>query len=190
MKLVRVTGWAREKVKSDDCYLKWLASLGDQALIAIQEFQPAGEGLLPLPFECWQYTCGRVYGQQVIVKGDVLPLDRDAGYLTYHGGGEWGKVFPARIVPLHSELGLQDVGDMCVSDTPMYEPHFIGATRHLYLVEHCQHYGKVRYSFKQHYPRHYLIDCNQGCIAHCFSSDFEPLGIEGATYLYSRDLVI
>lgn len=135
-------------VMSDADYINWVNSIGsEQQICLLQEFHPASDMILDIDKEYWEYkyfrVCrdenGNLHGWD---RFEPTPLKND-GRLCYWGAqsregndGLWGKVFPDRIVPIHSEIlisitweewkNLPSLNLYTETDIPLYEPKWCG----------------------------------------------------------------
>lgn len=182
------TGWTREKVRTESDYQGWLDSLVDGDEVLLQQFHPAERQsiVLGMPFERWQFERVRVMGAVVISRGHSYPISRAKGIATYYGGEEWGQTFPARLVPCHGDMPVDELGRSAWGHMPIYEPLFLGCYRHFFLVSRSARHEVFK--FADNY-RHYFKDVERGRLLVVFSEDdFEgmPALTEGVQYLYAE----
>ena len=192
---IYTTGWTREKLKSSEQYQAWLASLKDRDTVALQQFLPASDSCLSMPFERWLFTKGTVGGIDVgeawlrfNERGHTQPVRRDGIACFWNRDREWGEVFPARIIPLHSDLGLHDgqSGKFVSGHAPVYEPEFFHNYRHVFFVGHGKDFYARQQSLRNRFPRNYSLDVDDGVIVHVFSRDDFEDEIPGVRYCYSK----
>ncbi|MGL5059397.1 MAG: hypothetical protein ACRC62_05390 [Microcoleus sp.] len=135
-------------VMSDADYINWLNSIGsEQQICLLQEFHPASDMILDINKEYWSYKYFRVHrdknGKLHGWEGfEPQPL-REDGRCCYYGGEDsgdnkhlCGKVFAARIVPLHHEIlptrTWDEIRDLPArngfteTEIPLYEPKWCG----------------------------------------------------------------
>lgn len=191
MQLTYTTGWAINKVKTEQDYLDWLASLQDGDQVLFQSFNPASDSALDWPMELWFFELSKVWGNQ-IVNSDNNPIIREKGVATYwNSDDEWGKVFPARIVPVCSDFqSLKNLGDKTAAQRPIYEPRYYHNYRHVF------HSSWRGYSYKRGYgalqkqfPVSYKQECDTGLIINVFDSTYPDelvVDIPDVSYLYSK----
>ena len=156
--MIYTTGWTREKVKDEYAYQQWLDSICDNDDVLLQQFHPAHghNAVLTSPYEVWQFERVIIYGNKAHSSGgDSYPINLETGKACYWDyQTDWGNVFPARLVPCHSDLPANEVGKSVWGHHPVYEPHFFGCYRHHAIA----HYGKdfnrrLNYKFDYHYWR-------------------------------------
>lgn len=186
------TGWTREDIKTETAYAAWLKTLKNGDEVLYQQFHPAGSegGILDLPFERWEFERVRVWDAVLCsVGGNDHPFNPEDGKGRYWGSEtEWGNVFPARIVPLHSDLPAKELGDSVYGHHPVYEPLFFGSYRHHALLPYGANFGIRQCTHK--IERHYWREVNGGKMI-VFFSEVEPGNLqlpEGFQYLFSEYL--
>jgi hypothetical protein len=186
--MIYTTGWAKKEVDSEYKYLSWLSSLKDGDKVIQQQFFPAGkEGcILDMPYERWWFELGTVRGNMWITQGESAPVDRSTGKFKYYDGDkDWGNVFPARLIPLHHDIPVHNIGGRVVGYHPVYEPLFLGCYRHIFKVSYGPNYNRrLNHGFDHYYYR----DVEQGTLMIVFSElDDENIPTpDGWQYLYSE----
>lgn len=195
MNFVYTTPWMREQVKTPEAYQEWLATLQNDDRVLLQSFSPPTFSGYPL--ERWEFELARVSGKRLLVP-DSKPLNRSRGTITYwNTDADWGDVFPARIVPCHSQLicaQTREVGGVVYGHYPVYEPDFLGCLRHVYRVNPGGASKRQGYSvLRELFPRNYRLEVANGVeIVHCFSAllvkELPKVDHPLVDYLYSERL--
>ena len=180
-KIVQITPRHREDVDSQAKYDSWLSTVKDGSEVLLQEFQQSGS-LFDFNFEHWIFTKGRIYQDQYFIGGGRSePFDPSTGRAKcWSGKNGMFPVFPTRILPIHSELDahvVKEIGDVFISDRPLYEPLFINQYRHVFRADSR---SNTYYKFMLQYPHSYLHDYK-------YSSDkfieiFTERDIDGVKY--------
>jgi hypothetical protein len=186
--MIYTTGWTREKVRTEGDYQRWLESLNDRDEVLLQQFHPAAgdNAVLDVVHETWEFERVWLLGDQLHSRGNSHPIIRATGKACYWGSDkEWGKVFPARLVPMSSDLCPDKTGRSIFAHHPVYEPLFLGCYRHHAIAR----YGpKHKLRFNHGFERYYWRDVEGGSLL-VFFSDKEAEDIQlpdGLQYLYSE----
>ena len=186
MELLYTTGWTRESVRNEELYKSWLSNLKDGELVVMQQFKPADTGLISLGIEYWEFTCCKLQGYKINEGGEIRPVNRETGILTYwNSETEWGDVFPARIVPMHHDLRLKKVGNTVAGHHPVYEPLFFYTTRKVYLVPRGDDFHQRCSRARNKFTRSYSVDCDNGRLFYVFDKS-EENEVDGVKFLYSQ----
>lgn len=192
--MIYTTGWARKKLKTEAQYQEWLASLKPQDEVVLQSFMPP-QSILGMPFERWRFQKGRVIFNneklyQFVARGDDAPLRPDGMACYWNSDRPWGEVFPARLIPMHYDLEMNDKeeGFWLTGHAPVYEPLFFGNYRHVFFVPHGKDVYKRRNSVRNLYPYCYETDVEGGTVITAFGPDEFNAKLEGVRYCYSQYL--
>lgn len=191
--LIYTTAWSREKVKTEQLYQEWLNSLKDGDRVAIQRFHPANDSVLDFPYEFWEFQSATYYRSNRTVYAesdrDDKPFNPENGWMTWWVSDNWhGKVFPSRIVPLHSDLGLTQEKHVWAT-APVYEPNYFDSER---IVLSCSPRTKGR--LNNVFPHGYERDSAEGRLFTAFTKQYcddwqkwlNENGFEGVRFLYSE----
>jgi hypothetical protein len=191
MKLVYTTGWTRKDIRTPELYQQWLRSLKPGDAVLLQQFLPAADGCLDFPFERWLFEYCKITRAGTIRGFDDHPFNPETGMATYWNSPNWwGKVFPARLVPCHSDIPAAQ-GCNAIGHMPVYEPLYLGSTRHVFSVNYGPGFNKAAHRIRRDYPHHYELRCDRGILLHTFSPEYEvtlpdELVEMGAKHLYSQ----
>lgn len=107
MSIYYTTGAAKNNVQTLKQWEVWSESLkqGDQVLV--QQFLPRGDFCLDSQVECWRFWGGIYHYDKVFYNHNMYPIKK--GVCVYHNSdAPWGKVFPARLVPRHSDCAPRE----------------------------------------------------------------------------------
>ncbi|MDJ0589993.1 MAG: hypothetical protein QNJ72_08370 [Pleurocapsa sp. MO_226.B13] len=122
---------------------------------------------------------------------DELPLKVDGRGRYYLSDSDWGEVFPARIVPLSTELP-QNLGESVYGHKPIFEPEYFGHFRHIFMISYGGEIMKAYSKIRANFPRSYFQEVYQGELAITFSAtDPDDLNHDlhpQIKYLYSNFL--
>lgn len=188
MELIYTSGWTRSELKTEQAYYKWLNSIKDGDLVITQEFIPGKKDCLNLGIEGWKFTLGRL-NKNTIWDWDTHPVNREQGWRCWWGNDrEWGDVFPARLIPNHSDIRLTKVGQSVIGHKPVYEPLYFFNHRYVYLVGFGKTIHDSQRTIEKLYPRSYYTEVNNGYLYHCFAKEKQDIQQEGITFLYSEYL--
>lgn len=181
------------KVKSQEEYDKWLASLKERNLAVVQSFYPASRMLLDLPVERWELKLVRV----VPSERRVFAFDDRGFHPGYDKTGvidlDGFEVFSPRLVPLSPILGLNEENPVVCATEPIWEP--LCRERHVFLVNRWRrtdifpdNYQAIL-GVKAQFPHSYSLECASGTLIHAFApacteipKKLQPL------HLYSENL--
>lgn len=195
MQLVYTTGWTRDKIRTEESYSDWLNSLKNGDHVLKQNFQPANHGIFDYPVERWEFERVKIWNDSLITRGNTSPFDSQSGKCKYWGGkDDWGNVFPARIIPLTSDLPTKELGDEIYGHFPVYEPLFLNAHRLVFFVQHGREFTRSRTLVRKTFPYSYSLEVNEGDLYHCFTQGeldetnrkTKQLTDTGIKFLYSQ----
>ena len=178
-----ITPWTRESIRHG--YQQWFDSLEIRSEVCLQKFNTPGD-CLRYPFETWSFEIGYLvkwcdrlqfhpkYGS------DSTYLAAD-GSAVYHSGEEWGEVFPARVVPYHSDLNISREGQYrAIGHMPIYEPLYLNMTRSVVKVPFGKYFSH-RLNVVTRDRRCYTVKADDCELVHIF--DEEPLeDMDGFVY--------
>jgi hypothetical protein len=190
--MIYTTGWAR--IKTAEQYAAWLSGLNSQDKVLFQEFVPRGNSCLDLQLEGWRFTLGRailVFGGWSFVSdiGGGSDTQLCEGGAIAAGGGPWGDVFQARIVPVHYDVASRMEHSSVVGHAPVYEPEWAGFSRCLVFSPYGSGHGQ--FSRKLDGLRFYDRRVDDGTLLTIFgdADQIRPAVEEaGLRWLYSEDL--
>jgi len=192
--MIYTTGWTREKLQTERDYTAWLSSLKDGETVVQQQFTPP-QNFLGMPFERWRFVKGHITGVSTDSwrfhhAPDTSPVRPDGIACWWGNDREWGEVFPARLVPMHYDLRLDDgrSGHCVYGHDPVYEPEFFGCFRHTFFVKHGKDFHSHCQSIRDAHPRNYQIGAENGVIIVAFSPSDEPQIIDGTQFCFSQYL--
>lgn len=135
--LCYVSGWARDKIRTEEMYQDWLASLknGDTVLMQTYHKEKGCDCITDFPQEMWEFSVGRVACNKktIEVESDFVSIDFEKGWRTYPDGELYSEVFPVRIVPTHSSL-TATADRAAFGHKPIYEPLWNTHERLVFLV--------------------------------------------------------
>jgi len=167
-------------------YEAWLKSLTPRkSRVIFQKFVPHDDSshCLGAGFECWKLTVASYNSDIVYMDGTSQPIRLDGVACWHDSQAEWpGKVFPARIAPLHRRWKeLRNIGDCALSANPLYEPLYSGKTRSVFFAP----FGMAILEFENQGLRHYYRTVANGNLVTVFS-DEPPTMNDGAVPLYAE----
>jgi hypothetical protein len=174
--------------------MEWFRGLKNFDEVVVQKFMPASDSILDFPFDRWEFEVNQIYfgtdnyvTHTVRSGGDTKPFDPDTGTIIYWGKDKtpWGNVFPARIIPLHRDLGLMKEsstregkqryeGNVVWGHEPVYEPLYFCSTRFVYLVRNGTLHNLYRNAIWKQFKHYYHVECDQGDLYHVFTHEDEP----------------
>lgn len=187
MTIYYTTAWAREKIKTLEQWNTWTESLKQGDKVLVQQFLPKSNSCLDSQVECWRFWEGVYHDDRVFYNHDMHPTKKGV-CVHWNDDTPWGKVFPARLVPMHSDCAPREGDRFKDCNAPVFEP-FWGTERHFVLVSHQKGYHKIRHKIKTTFKYQYERDVNQGVLFTIFGDEDleqQTQAFEGIQYLYSE----
>jgi hypothetical protein len=196
MSICYTTGWAQKQTNTLERWQSWVNSLKNGDRCIFQEFIPRGNFCLDSQVECWRFYDAKFLGDRVLYDGETKPLSM--GYASYYGSGErWGDVFPARVVPWHSDINPSEGRRFKDCHAPVFDENWTPREMHRHLVLTMRS-GPKRYptpfeQIQELFSYCYERKVSEGKLITIFG-DWECITaekinqIEGARYLYSEPL--
>lgn len=190
-KFVSIAPSHRKHINNASEYQIWLSTVKDNDQVLLQEFHPVGDFPLDSPLEYWRFTQVRVWRDELVARGyNNHPFNRQTGKCCYwNSEADWGKVFPARIMPIHYEFAARAVeenGDSFVADRPLFEPNYLQCFRHVLKLDRKT---PAQSKVSKIHLYNYSQKIHGGDLLHVFTPEENwTLNIEGLVYLYSEYL--
>ena len=175
---------------SEQKYAAWLASLNTTDMVAVQHFKQPNKYCSDMPMERWEFELCRVgrlgKSSTLCARGGSHPFAHETGQRYYWNSDQpWGDVFPSRVVPLHHEFRLKELGDRVIANYPFYEPLYLGTYRHVYFGAYGDSHNKFSSAAGKLDVPHYRRDVHGGELLTYFENRI-PREIEAAKHLYSE----